>query len=121
MKEYFAQYMTLDDLWLAKLLGALAGSGISLAYVLPSGKREAAIRFMTGITSGLVFGLPTGVWIANHLGISNYLNEFEIVLMGAAFASLTIWTALGFAIRFGENRIKASAKIRTDGDKPNGQ
>lgn len=61
-------------LWLAKLGGAVAGSAISLAYVLPAGRREAAIRFGIGVASGLAFGGTAGLKIAVELGIEESLG-----------------------------------------------
>ena len=45
-----------DDVWalIAKTAGAVCGSAISLAYVLPRGRREAALRFATGLVAGMV-------------------------------------------------------------------
>lgn len=86
-------------LWAAKGAGAVAGSAVSLAYVLPSGRREAAARFATGLTCGLVFGGTAGLKIAAELGITPALGAGEIVLMGSAAASLCAWWALGFAMR----------------------
>ncbi len=57
--------------WAAKGAGAVAGSAISLAYVLPRGRREAAMRFAVGLISGLVFGHTAGLKIATELGIAN--------------------------------------------------
>ena len=42
--------------WAAKGAGAVAGSAVSLAYVMPSGRREAAARFAAGVVMGLIFG-----------------------------------------------------------------
>ena len=42
-------------LWAAKGLGAVAGSAISIAYLLPRGRREAAIPFAVGGVAGLRF------------------------------------------------------------------
>ncbi len=86
-------------LWLAKAAGALAGSAISLAYLLPSGRREAAIRFAVGVACGVVFGGATGVKLAAELGIAGALGPAEIMLMGSAAASLCAWWALGFLMR----------------------
>ncbi len=86
-------------LWTAKLAGAAAGSAISLAYVLPHGRREAAIRFGIGLASGLVFGGTAGLKIAVELGIEDSLGPFELVLMGSAAASLCAWWALGWIMR----------------------
>ncbi len=51
-------------LWAAKGAGAVAGSAISLAYILPQGRREAAVRFAVGVVCGLVFGGTAGLKIA---------------------------------------------------------
>ncbi len=56
-------------LWAVKAAGAVAGSAISLAYVLPRGRREAAIRFAVGVACGLVFGGAAGLKIADELAI----------------------------------------------------
>lgn len=82
-------------LWLAKLAGAVVGSAISLAYILPSGRREAAIRFAVGVACGLVFGGTAGLKIATELGIAKSIGNSELVLMGSAAASLSAWWALG--------------------------
>ena len=86
-------------LWLAKGAGAVAGSAISLAYLLPTGRREAAIRFAVGLASGLVFGGVAGVKIARELDIAGLLAPPEQMLMGAAAASLCAWWGVGFVMR----------------------
>jgi len=86
-------------LWAVKGAGAVAGSAVSLAYVLPKGRREAAARFAVGLTCGLVFGGTAGLKIAAELGITAAIGAGEIVLMGSAAASLCAWWALGFAMR----------------------
>ncbi|MEO3998556.1 DUF6107 family protein [Mesorhizobium sp. CAU 1732] len=86
-------------LWVAKAAGAVAGSAISLAYILPAEKREAGIRFAIGLVCGLVFGGTAGLKIAVELGIENTLGPFELVLMGSAAASLCAWWALGMLMR----------------------
>ena len=87
-------------LWLAKTAGAIAGSAISIAYILPSGRREAAVRFTVGVACGLVFGGAAGLKIATELGIAGRLAPGELVLMGSAAASLCAWSAIGFITRF---------------------
>ncbi|MBO6719145.1 MAG: hypothetical protein JJ913_14405 [Rhizobiaceae bacterium] len=86
-------------LWLAKAGGAVAGSAISLAYVLPRDRREAAIRFAVGVACGLVFGGAAGLKIAAELGIADALGAGELMLMGSAAASLCAWWALGLIMR----------------------
>ncbi|MFD2237039.1 DUF6107 family protein [Aureimonas populi] len=84
----------------AKLFGAVAGSAISVAYLLPSGRREAAIRFLAGAVMGLVFGGPAGLMLAEHFGFASRLSASELALMGSAAASLCAWGALGVLTRF---------------------
>ena len=74
-------------LWAAKGAGAVAGSAVSLAYILPRGRREAALRFAVGVVCGLVFGGAAGLKIAAELGIAEVMGAFELVLMGSAAAS----------------------------------
>jgi len=86
-------------LWAAKGTGAVAGSAISLAYILPRGRREAAIRFAVGIACGLVFGGAAGLKIVAELGIAEAIGAGETMLLGSAAASLCAWWALGFVMR----------------------
>ncbi|WP_306118137.1 MULTISPECIES: DUF6107 family protein [unclassified Roseitalea] len=109
------------SLWLAKAVGAVAGSAISLAYLLPHTRREAAIRFLTGVAAGFVFGTTVGVAIADRFGIAEVLSEVETVLMGAAVASLTIWWALGVAIRAADRRTGSDARATRASRKTRGQ
>ncbi|SJZ65447.1 DUF6107 family protein [Consotaella salsifontis] len=94
-------------IWSAKLAGAAAGSAISVAYLLPQGRREAALRFSIGLTTGLVFGAPGGLLIAQHLGIEEMLSKSELAMMGSAAASLCAWWALGILSRFAEQLFRA--------------
>lgn len=87
-------------IWLAKITGAVSGSAVSLAYMLPKGKREAAIRFAVGLICGMIFGGAAGVKIAEQLNLSSSLGHAEVMLMGASAASFAAWTALGFFKRF---------------------
>lgn len=86
-------------LWAAKGAGAVAGSAISLAYMLPRERREAAARFAIGVVCGLVFGGTAGLKIAGELGISKTIGQNELMVMGSAVASLCAWWVLGFAKR----------------------
>jgi hypothetical protein len=83
----------------ARLIGAVAGSAISLVYLLPKGRREAAGRLLTGVACGLIFGGPTGVWCATRLGLAQHLSAAEIMLAGATLASFTAWWGLGLLVR----------------------
>lgn len=102
--KYLLEQLSPDmQLLLGKGIGAFVGSMISLAYVLPKGKREAAIRFLTGVSAGLIFGMPIGIWISNKAGITEQLHIAEIAVMGAAISSLCIWTALGVGMHMATN------------------
>jgi hypothetical protein len=83
----------------ARLIGAVAGSAISLVYLLPKHRREAAVRFLTGVACGLIFGGPTGVWGATRLGLEGRLSPSEVMLAGATLASFTAWWGLGLLVR----------------------
>ncbi|MCB1420186.1 MAG: hypothetical protein KDJ74_14760 [Notoacmeibacter sp.] len=86
-------------LWMAKLAGATLGSAISLAYILPRGRREAALRFTTGLVCGVLFGALTGAKVARELDLEQVLAPHEVMMAGAALASLSAWWALGFLMR----------------------
>jgi hypothetical protein len=88
--------------WLAKTAGALAGAGVSLIYLLPKSRREAASRFATGLTCGLIFGGPTGLWLTQRLGLSGELSSPETILAGSTAASLCAWWVLGALSRVAE-------------------
>ena len=94
------------NLWGVRVLGAVAGSAISLVYLLPKGRREAASRFLTGVAGGMIFGPPTGLWMARKLDLVGGLSSAEVLLAGSAAASLFAWWGLGvlarLAERFGE-------------------
>lgn len=82
-------------LWFVKLAGASIGSSISIAYLLPRTRREAALRLLTGMAVGMTFGAPVGLKIAQELHLEGELGDLQVVLMGAAAASLASWWALG--------------------------
>jgi hypothetical protein len=101
---------TMAALWGAKFAGAAAGSAISVAYLLPQGRREAAIRFMIGLVTGLVFGAPAGLAIAERLTIASRLEPGELVVMGSAAASLCAWWALGILSRLAATMFRPGAE-----------
>lgn len=103
-------------LWAARGAGAVAGSAVSLAYILPSGRREAALRFAAGVVCGLVFGGTAGLKIATELGIAGTIGSFELMLMGSAAASLCTWWALGLLARAFERGRWAWSKRRRKSD-----
>jgi len=88
--------------WAAKTAGAFAGAGVSLIYLLPKNRREAASRFVTGMTCGLIFGGPTGLWLGEGPGIAGLLSGAETMLAGSGLASLCAWWALGALSRVAE-------------------
>ena len=87
-------------LWIFRIVGALAGSAISLAYFLPRRKRDAFMRLVVGFVSGLVFGRPVGLHLSRWLDLRDDLPRLEINLIGAAVVSLTAWWVLGIVKRF---------------------
>lgn len=86
----------------ARIAGSVAGVAISLIYMLPKGRREAATRLVTGLVAGLVFGPATGLYGAEKLGLVATLSTPEIVLSGSAAISLTAWWVLGALKRMAE-------------------
>lgn len=103
--------------WAAKGAGAVAGSAISLAYMLPKSRREAGVRFAVGIVSGLVFGGAAGLKIAAELGIEGTIGAAETMLVGSAAASLCAWWALGLVVRV----LQRAARPKTGGNHGGGE
>ena len=50
---------------------------MSLVYLLPKSRREAASRFFTGLSCGLIFGGPTGLWIVRTAGAGRQAFGFR--------------------------------------------
>lgn len=98
---------TAGGLWAERLAGSSAGAAVSLIYLLPETRREAAGRFFSGIACGLVFGGPAGLWLQRVLQLGESLTAPELMLSGSAAASLSTWWALGvlsrLANRFARN------------------
>jgi uncharacterized membrane protein YdjX (TVP38/TMEM64 family) len=97
-----------DPVWIfaAKIVGAIAGSAVSIAYLLPNGKREAWLRFAIGITAGLMFGTTVGLKLADEMGIADRITPFEMTLSGATLASLGAWWGLGVLSRLASRATK---------------
>lgn len=101
----FSSYPNLGEvpeqvwIFIAKSIGAISGSAISIIYLLPANRREAFFRFVTGITFGMMFGTFVGMKLADQLGIYERLSKIEIALSGAAMASLCAWWGLGVMAR----------------------
>ncbi|MCB8836104.1 DUF6107 family protein [Aurantimonas sp. VKM B-3413] len=102
-------------LWLSKIAGATAGAAISVAYLLPRGRREAAIRFLIGLVTGIVFGPPAGLMLAERLKLDGTLDAVDLVLMGSASASLCAWWALGVLSRFAEGLFRPRGNMSGGG------
>jgi hypothetical protein len=86
-------------LWVERAVGAAAGAAVSLIYLLPRSRREAAGRFFTGLACGMTFGGPAGAWLAQRLDLSGVLSASETMLSGSAAASLCAWWGLGVLAR----------------------
>lgn len=93
---------TISSVLAANAVGATAGASVSLIYLFPHNRREAASRFLTGLICGLIFGGPTGLWLTARLGIEGELSDTEVMLTGAAAASLCAWWVLGGLARVAE-------------------
>ena len=63
---------------------------------------EAVARAVAGIVSGLVFGGPAGVALAQWMGVSQMLSPAETLLTGSAAASMTAWWVLGALARIAD-------------------
>ncbi len=109
-----AEPVTALALWVSKIAGAVAGSAISVAYLLPRGRREAASRFMIGTVTGVVFGPPAGLMLAAQLNIGEMLDSSELALMGSAAASLCAWWALGILGRFADGLFRVGDTVKAD-------
>ena len=92
---------TPEMLWVfvAKVIGAICGSAISIAYLLPANRREAFLRFFVGVTMGMIFGTPAGLKLVDYLKITHRVTTLETALLGAAIASLCAWWGLGVLSR----------------------
>jgi hypothetical protein len=97
-----------DAAWIlaAKAAGAIAGSAVSLAYMLPRDKSEAAIRFIVGIVCGLAFGGAAGIKIAAELDIGGELGKTELMLRRHAY--------LGNSLRRNENHLTSGWQRRAE-------
>ena len=86
-------------LWATRALGASAGAAVSLVYLLPKSRREAASRFFTGLACGTIFGGPTGIWIAERLALADRLSASEVVLSGVGGGRPLCLVGLGILSR----------------------
>lgn len=88
--------------WIAKILGAFAGSAFSLAFMAPETKREAINRMGCGVFVGTIFGGAAVDWIEKQLDIS-IGTDIERAIAGAFIASFVAWYVLGVVYRFLSN------------------
>jgi predicted naringenin-chalcone synthase len=105
---------TLSD-WSARGAGALAGSSISLVYLLPTRRREAVSRFIVGIVSGMIFGPAVGEMLMVNFGLAAPFDRFEVMLMGASAASFASWWVLGLIVRALGRRDDAANRLPANG------
>ncbi len=93
-----------EQVWvfIAKGVGAVCGSAISIAYLLPKNRREAFLRFFVGLTIGMIFGTSAGIKIADYLDIMHQISKIELALSGAALASLCAWWGVGVLARLSQ-------------------
>lgn len=85
--------------WAVRGTGAVAGSSVSLVYMLPKRRREAVSRFIVGIVSGLIFGQLAGQKLVDLFAPGVPLERLEVLLIGASAASFASWWALGLVVR----------------------
>ena len=52
--------------------------------------------------SGLVFGAPVGAALAEKFAITAHVGPPEILLMGSAAASMSVWWILGALVRIAD-------------------
>lgn len=86
--------------WSARGIGAVAGSSISLVYLVPKQRREAMSRLIVGVVIGIVFGAATGEKLVQIFDLTGHVSRTEILLMGASTASFVSWWVLGLVSRF---------------------
>lgn len=100
----------LHSAWIAKLVGAISGSAISLAYLLPRNRREAAIRLFVGVSTGFMFG----PWAAARMSALGFHGtEVENHLAGAALVSGVAWWGWGAVQRV----LETQQFLKRDDDK----
>lgn len=95
--------------WGTRATGAIIGSSISIAYLLPSSAREAALRFLTGVGVGLIFGTMVGHKLASELELHSVMGPLETTLVGSTTASICAWWGLGIIARL-SSRVATNSK-----------
>lgn len=83
--------------WVAKLAGAIGGSVISLAYLLPRNRRDAFQRLCVGLVCGVLFG-PLVSAKLTAWGFA--AGELEQLMGSCAFTSAISWGAAGMIYRW---------------------
>jgi hypothetical protein len=106
---------TLAD-WSVRGAGALAGSSVSLVYMVPKRRREAVSRFVVGMIAGLIFSHAVGEKLATWFALEVPLERLEILLIGASAASFASWWALGLIVRILERAAAPGATSTTESE-----
>jgi hypothetical protein len=84
--------------WVAKMLGAFAGSAFSLAFMPSRTMWETSVRLICRLFVGTVFGSSTAGWLEKQFELS-VGTEMERTIIGSFIAAFMAWYALGFAVR----------------------
>ena len=87
----YAMSELLSGSLIAKVLGSLGGTALSLAVLLPGNKKEALLRLVAGFMSGMMFGAPTMGWLG--------WEGTEYLLSASALAGFSGWFVFGVVSR----------------------
>ncbi len=107
------------SIWLAKALGAIAGGGLSITFMLPLTARESAIRFFCGLFVGVTFGDAAANWFEHQLTV-DVGSPAQRAIVGGFIASFVAWYALGFVTRFIQGARRPRDFKNDDDGVPNG-
>lgn len=88
-----------DEKTIAKVVGVLAGTLLSLVMVAPASTRNALYRILFGSLGGVIFTPVTQALIPVFRG-----DHFEILVAAAAATGFTCWFILEFIARIMSSR-----------------
>jgi hypothetical protein len=94
-----ADWTTTLTEWSIRSAGAIAGSSVSLVYLLPKKRHEAASRLIVGILCGVIFAKAAGTKLVQIMALDVAPAALEVTLMGATAASFASWWLLGLLVR----------------------